>query len=332
MTAPGKVDVKIVPAIAALLASATHAVAAPAISDRSLARPEGERHYIVAEPAGLVPARRPLVILLHGHGASAAQMVGLSSFAGYQTQDWMRLAEREQVLLIAPDGLKASDGKSAWNDCRGDAPTNTATDDVGFISALIDTAVTQLHADPERVYVFGSSNGGGMAYRLGIELGGRLAAIGVQSSLMPARSRCKAPSHPLSVFVLHGTADTIAPYAGGKVGNWLVKGRGTGISAEASVAVWRTLAGLPEQPVVVQFPRLRAGDPTSATRFVWGSDPRGIQVEFLRIDGGGHVHTSKDEELPWLLGKILGKMNHDVDTASEAWSFFKDKRAVAVTP
>jgi polyhydroxybutyrate depolymerase len=289
-------------------------------------RPEGSRHYIVVEPAGLAATRRPVVILLHGHGTKAAMMLGLASLAGYKPQDWIRLAEREHVMLIAPDGVKASDDKTAWNDCRGDAETNSTVDDVGFISALIDTAIADLHADPDRIYVFGSSNGGGMAYRLGIELGPRLAAIGVQSALMPVHSRCKAPSHPLSVFATHGTADEITPYGGGKVGNWLLKGRGSGIGAEASVALWRQLAGLPGNPAVHTFPHLQAGDPTSATRYVWGSDPHSIQVEFLRVEGGGHAGTSRVDELPWLLRKLVGNMNHDVETSEEAWEFFKDKR------
>ena len=51
----------------------------------------------------------------------------------------------------------------------------------------------------------------------------------------------------------------------------------------------------------------------------------GRPTTLLRIDGGGHVHASKDEELPWLLKKILGPMNHDVDTAGEAWRFFRTK-------
>jgi polyhydroxybutyrate depolymerase len=34
--------------------------------------------------------------------------------------------------------------------------------------------------------------------------------------------------------------------------------------------------------------------------------------------------------LPWILRKLVGNMNHDVDTAEEAWSFFKDKRVTGV--
>jgi polyhydroxybutyrate depolymerase len=313
-----------------LLAAATLGAAqASTIVDYTLLRPEGRRHYLVVEPDRLARSSRPTVILLHGHGASAAFMAGLDSFGTYKAQDWIRLAERERVMLIAPDGIKGSDGKQAWNDCRLDAASNATSDDVGFIGALIDTAVSELGADPERIYVYGSSNGGGMAYRLGIELAPRLAAIGVQSALMPTQSRCKAPTQPMSVFVAHGTADEIAPYNGGRVGHWLLRDRGSGVSADESVAVWRRAAGLPETPMSFRLPHLQSSDPTSATRLVWGNDPARVQVEFMRIEGGGHVQPSKDEELPWILRTIVGNMNHDVDTAEEAWIFFKDKKAAS---
>jgi len=312
---------------AAGLMAAAGTAAASTIVDYTLLRPEGRRHYLVVEPDRLARSSRPTIILLHGHGASAAFMVGLESFGFYKAQDWIRLAERERVMLIAPDGIKGSDGKQAWNDCRADAASNATSDDVGFIAALIDTAVKELGADPERIYVYGSSNGGGMVYRLGIELAPKLAALGVQSALMPMQSRCKPPSHPISVFISHGTADRIAPYNGGKVGHWLLRDRGSGVSADESVAVWRRAAGLPEVPVSFRLPHLQSSDPTSATRYVWGNDPARVQVEFMRIDGGGHTHASRNEELPWVLRKLVGNMNHDVDTAEEAWNFFKDKRA-----
>src|SRR5437763_9784874 len=117
---------------------------ASTITERTLARPEGLRHYLVVEPDRLARNNRPVVILLHGHGNNGALMVGMDSFIGYRPQDGIRMAEREHVLLLAPDGMKAIDGKSAWNDCRGDAPTNTMADDVGFISDLITAAVNEL--------------------------------------------------------------------------------------------------------------------------------------------------------------------------------------------
>ena len=311
---------------ALLLASSAIPAAHAAVADKTLVRPEGPRHYLVVEPEGLAPAQRPTIILLHGHGATAASTIGLSTFLGYRAHDWRHLADKEKILLIAPDGVKAKDGRQAWNDCRGDTETNAPSDDVGFLSALIDQAITEHHADPARIYVYGASNGGGMAYRLGIELAPRLAAIGVSGSLMAAHSKCPAPSRPLPVFMLHGTADAIIPYRGGELGHWLMTGRGTGVSMEETVALWRKNAGLPDTPAIYHYPHLQADDQTSATRYVWGADPARVQVAFVRVDGGGHVHASKTEALPWMLRKLLGEMNHDLDMAEEMWTFFKDQR------
>ncbi|KQV59792.1 MULTISPECIES: PHB depolymerase family esterase [unclassified Duganella] len=303
---------------------------AATITSHHLDRSEGIRHFYVMQPEGLSSTLRPVVILLHGHGASAAWMLGQDSFGGYRSLDWAKLAASKKVMLIAPDGIKASDGKRAWNDCRSDATTNASADDVGFLSALIDRAISEFGADPSRIYIFGTSNGGGMAYRAGIELGPRLAAIGVQSSLMAARSHCKPPTHPLPVFFTHGTADKIAPYDGGAVTAFGLTGRGSGLSVDESVAIWRALGGLADTPVTYRFPHLQANDPTSATRLTWGDDPAQLQVELLRIDGGGHTGSSRTENLTWILRKLMGEMNHDEDTPEAVWRFFDQKRARAV--
>lgn len=291
-----------------------------------MATSDGTRRYIVVTPDGSSTAKRPAIVLLHGHGSSAAWFAGQESFAGFRTNEWIEFAEREQVLLIIPDGAKGSDGKQAWNDCRSDAETNSTTDDVNFISTLIDTAISRHRADPDRVYAFGQSNGGGMAYRLGIELPQKLAAIGVQSALMPARSRCAPPSRAISIFVTHGTDDKIAPYAGGAVTHWALRGRGSGLSVKESLAMWRKLAELPDEPSTYRFPHLNEKDATTATRYIWGNLSTGLQVEFLEIQGGGHSWPSKSLSPPWLVRKLLGEMNHDVELTEELWSFFKDKR------
>ena len=315
------------PALAALAGLFVSASASgTAIDKYGMVTPDGVRHYIVVTPDGPGNAKHPAIVLLHGHGASAAWFTGQDSFAGFRTNEWLQLAEREHVLLIIPDGAKGSDGEQAWNDCRADAETNSTTNDVRFISALIDTAISQHGADPDRVYAFGQSNGGGMVYRLGIEIPQKLAAIGVQSALMPAHSRCALPSHPLPVFITHGTDDKIAPYSGGEVSHWALRGRGSGVSIEESVAIWRKIGGLPEQASTYRFPHLDEKDSTSATRYTWGNSSTGLQVEFLKIEGGGHTWPSRSVSMPWLVRKLLGEMNHDVELTTELWSFFKDKR------
>jgi polyhydroxybutyrate depolymerase len=305
----------------ALLASTAHATT----TLESLRRPDGLRQYWLVQPDK--PAgKRPLVIVLHGHGASGRIALGISKTFVDPAAAWMTVAARENWIVVAPEGVKGSDDKQAWNDCRADATTNAPTDDVAFIAALIDEAVAEHHADPERVYVTGASNGGGMAYRLAIELPGKLAAVAVSSALMATHSRCAAPARAMPMLIMHGTDDKISPYAGGEVGHWLLHGRGSGQPIESTVKLWRELARLPAAPVATAIPPRDAGDATRATRYVWGADPAGMQVEFLKIEHGGHVQPSLTLKISWLLGTILGKQNTDLEFAEETWAFFKDKR------
>lgn len=296
------------------------------IADETLQRPEGPRHYLLAQPATPPTGKLPLVILLHGHAASANLTFGRGKIDD-PAAAWLAVADREGLLVIAPDGSKGSDDKQGWNDCRADAPTNPKTDDVAFIAALIDEAVAHHNADPSRVYLSGASNGGGMVYRAAIELGPRLAAVAVSSMLMPTKTLCAPPKRALPILVAHGTEDKIAPYAGGEVGHWLLTGRGSGLSAEDSVKFWRDLAQLPPAATVTKVPHRDPSDKTALVRYVWGSDPKQVQVEFLKMENAGHVQPSTAHSLSWLVQTVLGKQNGDLEFADETWAFFKDKHA-----
>lgn len=87
--------------------------AGPALVPMSatLDRPEGARHYLVAAPPVATTGTRPLVVVLHGAGASADQVLGLA-FAPSRLSLWLEIAAREQLVVIAPDA-----GKGGWSDC-----------------------------------------------------------------------------------------------------------------------------------------------------------------------------------------------------------------------
>ncbi len=295
-----------------------------------MAGPDGERRFLLATPQQAAPGKRPLVIVLHGHSGTAEQVFGRARINA-PMQVWLDIADREQVLVMAPDGAKGSDGKQGWNDCRADAPTNPHSDDVGFVGALIDQAVAEQGADPSRVYVMGMSNGGGMVYRLATEMAPRLAGVAAVAAMWPAKSLCPKPQHALPVLVVHGTADQIAPFEGGEVGHFLLRGRGSAISTLDTVVIWRKLAQLPASSVDTSFPHRDAADNTTGYRSGWGDDPHSIQVEMITVVDGGHTEPSIRRRMQDLYTAVLGAQNGDVEIAEEAWSFFKDKRA-AIRP
>lgn len=289
-------------------------------------RPEGKRDFLLAQSSAPAAGKRALVLVLHGHGASAGVMFGSQRKWNSAFQQWLAIAEREDILVIAPEGWTGSDGKQGWNDCRADAPSNPSTDDVGFLAAIIDLALAEYGADPERIYISGMSNGGAMTYRAGIELGPRLAAIAVLSALMPVQSQCAPPEHALPVLLCHGTADKIAPFAGGDIGHWTLRGRGTGYSAAESAALWRRLAGLDGEPQVLTLPHREPKDSTRALRSTWGADPAGLQVVFIEVEGAGHTEPSIAFPLSWAWSALVGKQNRDIEIAEEIWAFFRAKR------
>ncbi|MES2127001.1 MAG: PHB depolymerase family esterase [Pseudomonadota bacterium] len=307
-------------------AAATLSAQAATITSVDLARPDGNRHFLMATPDQAATGKRPLVIVLHGHAGSARQVFG-KEYINAPMQVWLEVADRDNVLVIAPDGARGSDEKRGWNDCRGDASTNPHTDDVGFIGAIIDKAIAEHSADPSRVYVMGTSNGGGMVLRLAAEMAPRLAGAAAIAATWPAKSLCAAPQLPVPLLLVHGTADKIAPFGGGEVGHFLLRGRGSAISAVDTVALWRAAAKLPPSSVDTVFLHRDAGDHTRATRYVWGLDPHQVQVEFIKVENGGHSEPSIRRRMQWVVTALVGAQNGDVETVEEAWSFFKDKRA-----
>lgn len=289
------------------------------LTEHQLTRPEGSRRYRLAQPSKGATGLRPLVILLHGFGATSAQLLG-QSFPPSPLSRWLEIAEREQWLVAAPDGTNKS-----WNDGFADASVNAKTDDTGFIAALIDELVATRGADPERVYLMGVSKGGMMAFHLAAELGTRLTAFAAVLASMPANNRAALPRTPLSALVIASDTDPLVRYAGGSY--WYTRRRGGAmLGVEASVAVWRQLAGLTGAPMQTDIPPRASGGSTRATRLLWGADPQALQVGLIRIAGGGHAEPSPSRRYPRWINWLTGAQNGDFETADAAWDFFKNKR------
>lgn len=278
-------------------------------------RPEGLRHYLKAVPSGRIAEKRPLVIVLHGSGASAEQVLGLT-FPFSPLSVWLEIAEREQVVVIAPDGTKRR-GQRAWNDGFADIASNPQCDDVAFVDAIIDRAIADDGVDPQRVYVIGVSKGGMMAYRLAAELPHRLAAFSAVLAAMPQRAAYPMPEQPLSALIVAGTDDPFIPYHGGKsfiTLRFMAPARGI----DATTAVWRKLAGFTGDPAI--------DGSAGAIRHTWGMAPDSLQVVLLKILGGGHAEPSRKKRYPGLFSRFPGRQNADLELAEEAWAFFRHKR------
>jgi polyhydroxybutyrate depolymerase len=302
--------------------AAPHASVTPG----TLQRPEGARTYLAALPEANLDAspaalgRLPLVIVLHGAGASAAQVLGMA-FPPSPLSVWLQIAARDRVIVIAADA-----GKGGWSDCFASDERVAKKNDVAFIGALIDHAIARHGADPERVYVVGVSRGGLMAYRIAAEIPHRLAAFSSVLACMPPTGRAAAPIRALPALIVGCTDDPFMPYAGGKFFKTLGFMKPVR-SIEDSVRIWRELAGLPDAHSVLELARSPASGKTRATRYLWGDASDGMQVGLYRIEHGGHAEPSRQKRYPRFINSLTGAQNADFEVAEVAWEFFRHKRA-----
>lgn len=251
------------------------------------------RTWELVVPAGPVRAARPLLIVLHGVGARGDDMRGF----GFEAS-----AGPAGVLVAYPDAWDGS-----WNDGRTDIESTAhlqQVDDVGFLRAVVAKAQSVAGADPTRIAVVGFSNGALMAGRLACEAADLLAgaAMVAGSGAQGLSERCAA-SRPVSVLIVHGTADAVVPFNGGTIAAYKGRRRGAAAPVAAMVATWAKRNGC-----------------TSSAEGAVGADPRrvvevrgvdcpgGYAVRLDRIEGGGHE---------WYSG-------NDFATTATVWRFFAE--------
>jgi polyhydroxybutyrate depolymerase len=263
-------DIALIPVVVAvLLCFATYSGA------RASALPSGDfpdgltfgglqRTYQVHVPAGLDhPAG--LVINLHGAGATGSGQAALTNYDA--------VADQHGFVVAYPDGIDLS-----WADGRGASiPDRQGVDDVGFLVALVDRLSRDYGIAPGRVFATGMSAGAFMATRLACERADIVSAIAPVAGTLGTAFPC-APSRPVSVLEVHGTADPVVPFGGGTM---LGRGGYSDIVAAPAMAQrWRGLDGCPGP-----------GEDVSGTvrRFIATGCAGGTEVAFVQVNGGGHT-------------------------------------------
>lgn len=187
---------------------------------------DGEiRTYTVHEPSfKRNQGSLPLVIGLHGTGSTGNQFIA--------TAFLIQKAKKEKFIVACPNAL-VNNKLTYFNAGGGYEELTNGTDDIGFISALIDTMIVNYDVDTTKIYVMGFSNGSMMAYRVAAELSHKIAAIGAVSGPM-VYEYCN-PVFPVPIIHFHGLSDNLVPYDG-KSGNNLVFP-----PIDSVMAVWREI-------------------------------------------------------------------------------------------
>lgn len=260
----------------------------PAVAHRQLRMDGVDRTYRLYTPPDVEhEGPVPLVLALHGSGNSADSLVDSSELDEAASANGFIVAYPEAVGLLWNGGFCCTSG-------RGDPAA-----DVRFLAEVVTDVGAVRSIDERRIYAVGVSAGAVMAYRLACDLTERFAGIGAIAGSM-VLDDCY-PSRPISVIVVHGTADGIVPYDGGRILGGATR------PAPAATAVaerWASLDACPNP----QTTDVR-GAVTVAT---WTDCGGGTRVRLVTVDGGGHN---------WFL-PVYGPPNGALDATAAITEFF----------
>ena len=158
----------------------------------------------------------PTIFLLHGWGASAHDLLGLSPYL-----------HAGQALVVCPQGpvaFEAGPGQVGygWFPITGGGPMDPAEFAKGRdrLARFVDEAFDHFTIDPRKVVVAGFSQGGVMAFDLVLRNPARFAGLAALSSWLPNDLANTIPDSEefaqLPVLVQHGTADPMIPIDRGR--------------------------------------------------------------------------------------------------------------------
>ena len=244
----------------------------------------------------------PLLIALHGRLGTGKKMIRQTGFNV--------IADREGFIVVYPEGFKRG-----WADGRGITHADKqGVNDVAFIDKLIKVLQGKLSIDHTRIYIAGHSNGGFMAQRLAIERSHQFAAVAVvAASLSEWLASRFTPGRPMPIVFIHGTADPVTPYVGGRQ-----PGGARVLSVEDTVRICAHFNGCKKSPEVHEIHGLNNG--TLVSVFTYGSCKNHSQVKLYRIAGGGHVWPGEPEGVS---KSGAGKLSCAINAGEEIWKFFE---------
>lgn len=223
-----------------------------------------KRQVLVIKPAGDV-TECPYLFTLHplsSNGTTMANITGINE----RVRD-------SRFIAILPYGIA---GK--WNDS---VDNSTGVDDVGFIKDIINNGPAVFGGDNTKVYFCGYSNGGFMSARMASELTDSVKGVAtVAATIRESVVREFTETMNFPVMMIHGTGDTIVPYAGS----------GVMLSVDNAFSFWQNKLGCERVDGPTHIEKIVYGnssDNTDASIYD-STDGSGAGIRLIKIDNGGH--------------------------------------------
>jgi phospholipase/carboxylesterase len=190
------------------------------VSEVEAPRPLPVRTFL---PLGYEPRYPyPLLVFFHGNGGNEEQILTLAP----------RLSRRNYISIglrgLVPDGRRDRERAGySWGGAAYVAPMEDY-----LVRAVQETRRTY-HVHSERIYLAGFADGATLAYRLGLQLGGKVAGVISLNGCMPRHHRplLRLPQmRALRVFIAHGIANAVVPLGLAREDRRLLASAGAAVS------------------------------------------------------------------------------------------------------
>lgn len=260
------------------------------------------RYYAVLKPKGKEQGtNQGVLIYLQSYGSTPNDELNYLKI--------FRVGDSLGFLTVYPAA-----NQRIWNSGINDNPAWPApsVDDVGFISALIDTLHGLYGIDTNRVHAAGYSNGAVMAHRLAAQLAHRIrSVIAINGTVTSSIVFGYSAQRPIALFILNGTADATVPYGGGQTG-WY--------SIPATIDFWRQKNHADSLESTFNFPDINPSDGSTVSRYRYiNSVPKRL-IWYYSVLGGNH-----DWPGPFSYPSATSR-NMDIDLNNEIYDFIRDPK------
>ena len=221
-----------------------------------------ERTYLIRYPEEISKSSYPVVFFFHGAGGN-----GQGWFNNHPEVE--NLIDQEQFIGIFPDGYD-----NRWN-----VGTETNADDVEFITLIVNDFGANELFNTEKLYGVGTSNGAGLANKIGKETS-LFKGIAPLISQQTVDIGAIVPPQPLSVFQVGGTEDGLVPINGGNG----VAGH-VFMSASGSAENWATNFNCNMSPTIAN----RVWGNFNVQEVSFNSCEGNNRVKYFVVQGAGHT-------------------------------------------
>ena len=269
-----------------------------------------ERTYYVHLPSTFPPNQLwPVLITFNGYHYPVEQMRARTNFDA--------LADEQGFVAVYPQGHN-----EMW---QSDDFISLLyrTDDIKFVSALLDEILNDLPVDQTRISDVGSSNGGFFVNHLACDLYDRIAAFGsvggtMTEALLFLPEPCNPPA-PVPIVFIHGTEDTRVRFYE-KTPPFFEIQSASLMSVPDTIDFWVGVNDCELTPTLVELPD-EHDDGTQITKTVYGSCQEGAEVVLYTVEGGSHSWPGYTDLVEEGIEAGVGHTSADLDASAALWDF-----------